>query len=486
MAGRLKQPPWLTASFFVAIALGYACAWRPVTASVVILPFLIVGFFRQSWIRIGGLTLLAMQAFGSSSSLNIQKIAFISLVPVTLVFAVKAYRNARPTTEASRNQKTHPRVLEVFEYLWLAYLFISIWRSLNSGSDLASVFRDSISFLTWSLVLLWAYDLSTSKPEVVTRVAMGLTALAAVGTGLTWVDLRGAAILPSYLRLFPSPSLAVLGVYLAASVLLCYGFRVLPMLCLMASCTGLVLTGTRTFILVPVSMIAMLIVSRKLGLRAVIGWSVVLASIVLAAKFALPAISSLLGVNPNFLASRGQALTSVLSQGLSSDSSGEGRLSSTSQAWAVFQLNPMLGQGPGYIFEASGGGPTLGLDTPLTFPAKFGIVGVGILLGLIVTVSLFVRSISRVAGLEWRLAATGFGLFQLFLLTFGGAFGDKGLGLALVLLIGGMLSSARQELGPSETAAPAKEQAKAPREANRIDLGQEPVARSAVRGSIIG
>ena len=426
---------WVLAAALLAVVAGAVSARMPMLAMMLMVAIPAAAAFAGSpWVRVGGLIALALFAFGSSSSLNLPKLAFIALLPVTVALGRRAYR-AEARSHASRN-------LLNIQMGWFVYLLFSMGRSLLGGNSAAEIFRDSVPYLAWSLALLWAVDLAQSTPSAVRRTGLLLTAAGSVGTGLTWIGLRGGAELPAFARLFPSTSLAALGVLLAAAVLLNGGIKPLPLACLLLASTGLILTGTRTLLIVPVAMLVMVLNLRGHGFHGFLRCGAIVGFIAAAATV-FPMVAGALGVSDEFLARRGQALSVVLQAGVDADASGDARLRSYAQAWHVFQDSPLFGQGPGYLFTTVQGIKSNSLDTPLTFLAKFGLVGLIVLSILVVVLARYVRSLQP--GGEWRLATLCFGVFQLLYLPFGGAFDDKGLGLAVTLLLAGVIASSRQE-----------------------------------------
>lgn len=162
-----------------------------------------------------------------------------------------------------------PGGLITTQIIWTGYLALSVARSLLAGRATADVFRDSVPYITWSFALMWALDLSTSGAATVKRLAISVAGLSAVGMGLTWVTMRGGAALPSSMQFGTSMSMAGLGVILSASMLICRGTHPLPALCFTVSCIGLILSGSRTFLIVPVSLLVLLAGVPRLGLKGI-------------------------------------------------------------------------------------------------------------------------------------------------------------------------------------------------------------------------
>jgi hypothetical protein len=250
-----------------AAAGGALVSQHHVLVAVILAPAVIAGFTRSSWVRIGSLVLLAMQAFGSSSGFNAAKLAWIILVPITIVFA----RHSDPG-EQRQPLSAGARKLAYAQALWAAYLALEAIRSLEAGNPVPQVLRDTVAYVTWSLFLLWALDLASSRLIMIQRLTLVVTSLYSIGMGLTWMSLRSGTPLPAVLMFGGSMSMAGLGVILAAGTILLRGISPLATLSLMASVLGLILSGSRTFLIVPVALIVLALGFRRAGIAVVGAW----------------------------------------------------------------------------------------------------------------------------------------------------------------------------------------------------------------------
>ncbi len=296
---------WITTGGAIVIAATLLVQLHHWLAFIILLPGMMLAFTYHAWIRIGLLTVVAMQAFGSSSGFNLQKLAWVALVPVTLAFAARS--------KSRLDLTMRPGGLITTQIIWTGYLALSVARSLLAGRATADVFRDSVPYITWSFALMWALDLSTSGAATVKRLAISVAGLSAVGMGLTWVTMRGGAALPSSMQFGTSMSMAGLGVILSASMLICRGTHPLPALCFTVSCIGLILSGSRTFLIVPVSLLVLLAGVPRLGLKGIFSLRAIAGLICLSLK-ALPAVTELIGVHPDFFDSSQHGVAKFLAE----------------------------------------------------------------------------------------------------------------------------------------------------------------------------
>ena len=137
-----------------------------------------------------------------------------------------------------------------------------------------------------------------------------------------------------------------------------------------------------------------------------------------------------------------------------SDPSFRARLYQTLAAAPVFLQSPLLGAGPGRVFTFKGfdGKPmaTFAIfDTPLAFPAKYGLVGIGLLLVAASALCGFIRSIVRERGMTPPvLALISYALFSIGRMLLGSPFDDKGYSMGLMFLLALCLIDARSAFAP--------------------------------------
>ncbi len=125
-----------------------------------------------------------------------------------------------------------------------------------------------------------------------------------------------------------------------------------------------------------------------------------------------------------------------------SDASYRARANEWHAAWQAFKAHPILGVGPGYAFtwNCSDSGCTTGtasgynLDSPLEFPAKFGLLGLFVLGVVVYSLVNFLRVRRKEAEYDAWLALTWYLVFVAAELPFGWPFQAKDFTLGLLLL----------------------------------------------------
>ena len=144
------------------------------------------------------------------------------------------------------------------------------------------------------------------------------------------------------------------------------------------------------------------------------------------------------GANMEYLSKRVEILKG--SGQSASDASYNERIQQTNVAWNTFQSAPAFGTAPGTTFQwvTQDRKPVAGslLDTPLTFPAKYGLLGLLVLAFAIVKYVSFVRGIRR--GRDptvVQLALIGYLIFVALISPLVMPLDDKGLSFGLILLV---------------------------------------------------
>ncbi len=168
-----------------------------------------------------------------------------------------------------------------------------------------------------------------------------------------------------------------------------------------------------------------------------------------------PRAANVFGVSILRISDRFSSLTQGAS--LFEDQSLRIRLAESHVANEAFSHSSAFGEGPGhtYSFTSPVSGVTkifsFTLDTPLLYPAKFGVVGVAILLVLIVSFIRVLRKLNRLPSVATA-ALIGFAMIGLCrTLVLSPALEDKGFTLGFLLLLTMSLSTLKSTQTPPST-----------------------------------
>jgi hypothetical protein len=188
------------------------------------------------------------------------------------------------------------------------------------------------------------------------------------------------------------------------------------------------LTGTRSSVILIAAPIAQFLVSRHRRAVAVVICVVVLIAAGLS-------VAQNRGVDLGGIGNRlSTAATFVRHPG--SDPSWKLRTAETHDAVSAWRTSPLLGVGAGHIFHWTTSGIHEGsflIDSPAGFLAKFGLVGVLVLLGFFAAAALVVRERLRSGALNSVLPLIGLGAVVLCGFVFGMPLEDKGFPVAFLL-----------------------------------------------------
>lgn len=396
---------------------------------------------RVLWITLGGVVTL-----GGSSGASAPKLAWFAGL---LFCALVAWRQSGTV----RSEPWAAPFRRVFLGSWVMLGLLAVWAAvgLSHGATITDVLRDGLNYALIVLAPLLALDAARHmKTAAVDKLIVVVSLAATVGFAITFITRRGVGTLDVEALLLPSNSLMALGVALgtvraAAGERLRWRWMLLPPTVI----AGQLVTGTRTGFLLVLGVVG------ALGRRSRGGVPLLrLVTTMAAAGAALVAIVGLLAnrlVEPGFLEKRFAELLNVFSGGFASDQSGVLRLAAQEIALRIWHANPTWGLGLGAHFPDPTGTKPFALytlDTPAIYLAKFGVVGLGVLLialGLLLSPLVTIRDFlpERTVMRAWLLVMLGLALLN-------PATEDKGFGMTLLLLLL-LIGSALRQRSEAET-----------------------------------
>lgn len=408
-------------------------------------------------VRIGFVVFGGMLALQSSQDLDGTKFAFLAGSFVCLVGALAAVWRARATPEVGR------------AIAWLgasaaltALLAVSFLVARANETPITDWVRDTAGYALFAAVPVFALDGQASATR---KLLVGFLMTAGILGGLSWaiewLNRRDIMDLPFDRLVFPSGQLPGMLYLFAIATAFTAGrgrWAVLAGVIL-----GLfLLTGTRSSLLMIVGPLVMAVYAGRdrirSSLRLFLAHGVIAVGVMLVFQLALalpvfvapgagePGSSGEAAnagptatLGPDVLGDRFGSLP-ILVSNPASDASVQERLAQYGAAWALFVASPIVGVGPGHAIEwvdVSGyRRAEFTADTPLVLPAKFGLLGVLVMLGIVYAyVSTGRTALRRNPGSAITLTLVGYGVSTLVGLPLGFAVEDKGASLALMLLL---------------------------------------------------
>jgi len=408
------------------------------------------GRFRIAFVLFG-----AMVVLQSSPNLDGTKIAYLVGAVLCLVGAMLAIWRARTTPEVTLGTP------------WLAVsaaltvvLAVSFFVARANGTSITDWVRDVAAYGLFAAAPVFALDAQSSTSR---KLLIGMLVVAGILGGFSWafewLNRRQIVELPLARLVFPSGQLPSLLYMFALATALTAHRRRAAWATLAGVILGLfLLTGTRSSLLLvvgPLAMAALLGRSRiRSSLLTLLSHGIVAVALVLAFQLAL-ALPAILGPGrttpepgspespipsiPSVLGDRFGSLPGVIGNP-SLDASFSARVAQYRAAWSLFVSSPIVGVGPGHqiVWVDTSGHPRTGFtaDTPLVMPAKFGLLGILVFLGVAVAYGSTVRA----AGRRDRrsvitLTLVGYGVLTIVGLPLGFVIEDKGASLSLMLLL---------------------------------------------------
>jgi hypothetical protein len=394
--------------------------------------------------RLIGVTAGGLLILQGSQGLNPPKLAYFAFILVSWVIAI-----AHLTAPTDTHTWTGPfRRLLIGTYLLLGLVLISAPIALTNGVQLTDWARDALPYALLAMLPLIGVDCAR---DVTSRFILFLFAsagtVAALGYGIDWLSLRGVSSV-GVTQFTLSSGALVAAVFSFAIVRGATGPNRPRWLALATfALVCYLLSGSRSGLVLLAGFLGIAGTSRKLRvpIRSVIG---LLAALSLVTATLIPLAGSLLVNDPTFLSQRAASVVSFLQNG-STDPSYSARVVEYSQAATSIAAHPLFGTGPGFLYTNTdpAAPPVFTLDTPLVTPAKFGLLGSGIIVFWLAQLASTIRATRRLVGAtQVSTALRAFGLIFVLDLPFGGFLEDKGFSIALMLLLGLLAATGRERL----------------------------------------
>lgn len=392
----------------------------------------------------------ALFVFRSSDAVTVPKLAYFStLLVLTFLAAVGLYRERVSLTQAQKWVLTAVGV-------WLAIVLASSVNALANGATPTTWLRTALPYLLMGLLVLLGLDAGRHvPPSFVALLAVTAGFASAVGEMAFWASRRQLwSVDIEYLGL-SSPSLVALGVGVAFSLAVKRPDRRVPMLVVGAAMVGMSISpGTRTSMFLLVGLVGLMGPAGRGLLPPQRGIPVAMVALGLTLAGAFTLSSRTVDNEAYSLSERLRSFTSIAEQGVEGDASASARALAVDVTWSEFVDAPVFGRGPGAPIYGWINDVSYRLDTPLTLLAHLGIVGLGGIAFLAWSVGRVMRV--RVYGpndifaLAARIAI--FALAVPFLI--GGVYHEKGLSIALALVVAGRFAELRTATRTGDAATP--------------------------------
>jgi O-antigen ligase len=438
-------------SVFVALEIGLAVTFKPTAA---VLPLALLGGVllvvdaraRILFVVFGGL--LTLQ---SSSGVGLLKVLYLAGVLVSFAGALYKFSQSR---DVSTRGFASP-LLRV-SVAMSALVAISLLVAQAHGVLRSDWLRDVAPYVLFAVAPMLALDANWAfrrRGLIRLLVVAGLVATASFSSH--WLELRNIARLPfSQFALSSFFLPAALFAFAAASALHTRKRRIRWLLLAALVFSLLVVTGNRsTLILAAAPVVAAVAARRYLSARFI--------RLVLVAPAALLVIAvvvfSVVKVTHASTSTISKRITVLKHTGTASDGSYNDRQAQTRAARDVFYAHPFFGSGPGTYFSwrVTYGGQRSAfiIDSPVDFPAKFGLLGLAVVLFLVLEYGSFMKTAFRFNHPRPEtLALAAFAALAVLDSLLTNPLEDKGCTLALVLLLALVFRTSRSQ-GKAEVPA---------------------------------
>ena len=418
----------------VAVAIGAAVVVNPLlavlpAATLAGIVLLVDARARILFLVFGGFLVLQ-----SSDSLGSLKLVYLAGVFASLGGALFRFSQGE-----DRFARGLARPLMRVSVAISTLLVISLLVARAHGIPRTDSLRDIAPYVLFACAPVFAIDAARAfSHRALVRLLVSAGILATLSFTITWLEQRQIAQLAfSKFALSSFYLPAALFVYATASALHRNHHRIR-----WASLSVLVFalmlsTGTRQILILAIAPIVVVISARRRTssrfIRLALGGPVAVVLMLSVAYLVLAATHA----SSTQITDR---ITILKNTGTPADASYHDRQAETRDAARIFYANPVFGAGPGTSFHwiSANGTPTSAfvLDSPVDFPAKFGIAGLVVVAFLVVSYGSFLRSALRFNHPRTETLALagyfGVAIAGSLLMT---PLEDKGLGFGLILLL---------------------------------------------------
>jgi O-antigen ligase len=391
---------------------------------------------RMAFVVLGGLLVFV----SNTNHLTATKVAYFAGVALALISILRR----RELYAELRERGTTIRNLAPMTLALGALIVLSLPVAHSQHTGLSPWLRDAATYGLVAAVPLFIWDFDHNASPRLGRLASLLLFVGGVLSGLSllvqWLGQRSIISTRVSLHLLPGQLLpGALALFLAVRAGRVSRARGWYAAIALAIPLALFLTGTRSALALLVCVVLVLI-SRWEDKRSLLIW----AAAGTAAVAILVAVVVTLGHSghPAF-AKLSHRITSIPHTIAHPNSDQSYRLRSTEWhvAWQTFKAHPIVGAGPGYTFtwtyhsgSATGTLSRYDLDTPLTFPAKFGLLGLLALAFVVWSLVRFLRGRRETANRDAWVALAWYLVFAVAELPFGWPLEQKDFTLGLLLL----------------------------------------------------
>jgi O-Antigen ligase len=421
-------------SVFVALEIGLAVVFKPTAA---LLPLALLGgllLLVDARVRILFVVFGGLLTLQSSSGLGHLKLLYLAGVLASFGGALFRFSQSRDVAI-----RAFASPLLRVSVAMAALIAISLLVARANGIVRTDWLRDVAPYVLFATAPIFALDAHWAfRRRGLTRLLVvgGLVATAAFSTH--WLEQRHIAHLPfSQFALSSFFFPAALFAYATASALHTRERRLRWLFLAALVFALLVVTGTRSTLILAVAPVVVAFGARRFLSARFIRLVLLAPAAVLVIAVAVFSAVRATHASTSTISKR---ITILKHTGTSSDASYKDRQAQTRAARDVFYAHPAFGSGPGTYFswQMTGVGQRSDfiVDTPLDFPAKFGLLGLAVIVFLVLEYGSFMKAAFRFNHPRPEtLALAAFAALAVLDSSLTNPLEDKGCTLGLVLLL---------------------------------------------------
>jgi len=405
--------------------------------------------FRLVFVVLGGLLVLQ-----SSQELDQTKLAYLSGVGLAFLVALLNSLSSREWT----------RWVPFFVMFCISALalLLSLIVSMLNATPFDAWLRDATPYILLAASPIFVRDasLSLKSQTLLTTFFVVAGLLASFAFLVEWMDRRQLDIFSVHSLLLPTPWLpAALLCYSASRVFSGKHSNATWIVLLILVPTVVLATATRSGILFFVGPLVIFVsqLGHYPGVLTRFFW-VSLFGVIAVVGFVLMAQSN---EDARFISERLESITAIIADPRTDPSYIE-RQTETVAAWESFEENVIFGTGPGapivWFSPWKGVVTNFYVDSGLSYLAKFGLLGIIVMLGWVATFKAAWPNLDSSPSDPARFALIGFIAIAVANLPLSNPLEDKGFAFSILLLLTLLMAQARPENSPAEQSSETRQQ----------------------------
>jgi hypothetical protein len=441
MISSFGKPYEISLIVLIGVILGASIPSFPMVAVIVLGLLYSFLLFKSATTRLLTTIIGSLLVFQSSDGVGLLKIGFLACLGIITVSSlIGSYKYLK------EEKYKHIRTIIVYGAVFLLYIIVNMGFSFIRGNDVMSALRDCVPYIIFSVSPILALDFAMNIKRKNLFSFFLLTGIYGTFSCVyTWVQLRNITDIESFNNIGLASYMLAYAFFTYCCVNALRGKKKIFGWTLAAGLVlgGLAITGTRTsFVVLTAGFIVIILSGRDMSsFQKILRGFRVFITLLITTTVGAVILLNITNVDKTiFLDRMKMSLVLFDQEKLANDNSIYMRASQTNAAVDAIKESPLVGMGPGYVFQTNNWDGKIqyrsSLDSPLAITAKHGIVGSIILLLFLWKIYMYIRNTNKDKQYSlttyYLLGFLGINLITMLIIP---TVEDKGLSIAILLLL---------------------------------------------------